>query len=178
MGRYCAVINCRSGYKLTRQEQRLKKHSEVTKFSIFRFPKSEEARRRWAASIGRNPESLYGVNWGVCELHFRAEHFCVGANRRGKDRTRRRLRDDAIPFVPNNVPQTAHSTPRGTLLATPSARRLRHEEKVKNQVEAFLADDNVTDINDLCTKLHKEELPTGFRYVATSSYVIRHMSRF
>ena len=104
----------------------------------------------------------------MCELHFRDENFCDGVNSRGKGRKRQRLRDDATPFVADNVPVTGHSAPRGTLLATPSARRLQHEQKLKNQVEIFLADDNcVTDIDDLCTKLHHEELPTGFRYVAT-----------
>ena len=33
MGRHCAVLNCRSGYKLTR-EQRLKKLLDATKFTI------------------------------------------------------------------------------------------------------------------------------------------------
>ena len=35
MGRHCAVLNCRSGYKLTR-EQRLKKLLDATKFTIAR----------------------------------------------------------------------------------------------------------------------------------------------
>ena len=71
------------------------------------------------------------------------------------------LKRDAVP----SVQLCSQSTPRPTLLATPSARRHRQEKEAENQLEAFIAGETITDIDDLYKKLIKQQLPTGFRYV-------------
>ena len=99
---------------------------------------------------------------GVCERHFQTKDFCSGANSRGKERTRRRLKNDAVPSVFDS-PRTGQSAPRTTLLATPSARRLKREENEAHRVETFLAEDRIKDIDDLRDKLLNETIPAGFR---------------
>ena len=165
MVKRCAVVNCRSGYNTTRQVN-VKETSSPRKLSIFRFPKSVEGKKRWATAIGRNAAALYDVNWGVCELHFEPEHFREGAlNRRGQQRKRRLLKHGAIPSVIKNAHRAGHSNTRPTLLATPTARRLQRQRETEDKVQTFLAGEKLNDLNDLCDKLQKEQLPSGFRYV-------------
>ena len=159
MPRYCAVYSCRSGYKLTKYDR---ESNELTsRLSIFRFPKHQSSKKKWTDAIGRNLESLNGVNWGICERHFRPHDFRVGANKRGKDRKRRLLKKDAVPFVDFVA---GRSTPRPTKFAAPSARRLRQEQDAESRTQAFFADDQIKNLADLCHKLKKEHLPVGFRY--------------
>ena len=155
MPRYCAVAN-----KPTIWDR---ENSKLTpRFSVFRFPGNKASKRKRAEAIGRNVENLNGVNCGICEKHFRPHDFRAGANRRGKDRKRRLLKKDAVPFVEL---ATGRSTPRPTKFADPSARRLRQEQEAENRTQAFFADDQIQNLADLCQKLKKEHLPVGFRYV-------------
>ncbi|XP_043208122.1 uncharacterized protein LOC122373815 [Amphibalanus amphitrite] len=158
MPRYCAVANCRSGHKPTIWDR--ENNKPTPRLSVFRFPGNKASKRKWAEAIGRNVENLNGVNCGICEKHFRPHDFRAGANRRGKDRKRRLLKKDAVPFVEL---ATGRSTPRPTKFADPSARRLRQEQEAENRTQAFFADDQIQNLADLCQKLKKEHLPVGFR---------------
>ncbi|BFZ10319.1 hypothetical protein BsWGS_13358 [Bradybaena similaris] len=61
MGRKCCVFGCQTGYRKRQTDQ---------KITVYRFPKDEEKRRRWVASLPNqlNPKDIN--NMTVCALHW------------------------------------------------------------------------------------------------------------
>lgn len=171
MGKKCAVIDCRSGYDPTRKDKELlgTDGDSCDKKHIYSFPKAAELRAEWLTAISRQ----HGLNLdhsGVCELHFKPEDFEADViESTGAKRLRRRLKSGAVPFLFASNPEDdlkLKPNKRSTRLAKPSARRLRDEQLLREQEEAFLQQDKVVDLDDLCSKLSKETLPSGFRLVA------------
>ena len=176
MGKKCAVIDCRSGYDPTRKDKESLGTDLETceKKHIYSFPKAPELRTNWLTIIGRQ----HGLNLdhsGVCELHFKPEDFEADViESTGAKRLRRRLKSGAVPFLVASGPKDdlkPKPNKRSTCLAKPSARRLHDEQLLREQEEAFLQQDKVIDLDDLCSKLSMETLPSGFRLVIVSVFI-------
>lgn len=166
----CAAVNCRSGYRPTKQEKEMIERGETPpcKKHVFAFPKKAEIRTQWVTAIRRQDTDWNPDNFGVCELHFKPHNLALDLVHRTKtERQRLRLKPDAIPTVFNNYPETARpnvAKERQASLATPSARRAHEAQLLKDQTEELFKEDSITDLDDLFNKLSSEVLPSGFRY--------------
>ena len=106
-------------------------------------------------------------NARICSLHFKAEDFVFDSadqqDRRKKKRgtiklVKRRLKDNAYPFIFNNFPAyyTYKSIPaRSGIPSCPS----RHENataRLEEQCDTFLNANKIENFNDLLEKISKE----------------------
>ena len=97
----CAAVGCRSGYALTKADQKLveagKAHQNV---SVFAFPKCDrqDIRDQWLSALKRGDTNWNPDHCGVCELHFRHEDF-VDATYRKTPRQRKILKPSAVPSI-------------------------------------------------------------------------------
>lgn len=134
---------------------------------VFAFPSKSELRAKWVAAIRREDTCWNPDNSGICELHFCQCDFLVSLAPRNKtERQRLRLKPNAIPSVFVNYPDTVRPKlpeERQTNRATASARRSYEEEALESQIEAFMKEDQIEDLDDLFSKLSMEILPSGHR---------------
>ena len=62
--RRCALFECRSGYKLTRQIAAIEESNRPAKVSIFRSPIRD-----------KKSSGQYDLKWGICEKHCLLKDF-------------------------------------------------------------------------------------------------------
>lgn len=80
---------------------------------------------------------------------------------------RLRHKSYTIPSVFDIYPETAKpkvAEEQQTNHTTPSARRSHEEEVLRDRIERFFEEDNITYLGDLYNKLSVEILPSGFGY--------------
>lgn len=110
----------------------------------------------------------------MCVKHFLESDFLSGTTKRGSERRNRILKKSAIPTLFHDYPRLAQPRPvekRSTTLASRQARQDSDNKRLRDEVENFMSEDEVSSLGDLYQKLLQEKLPTGYRCVATTNYV-------
>ena len=99
----CSVLGCYSGYPTTH-----KRGPEEKKYQLFSFPKSPTIRDLWVSRLNRE-------NWApsenscVCVKHFLPSDFSAVPGelaKNGYERTKYRLKENALPSLYLNGPES------------------------------------------------------------------------
>ena len=92
----CSVFGCYSGYETTH-----KRGPEEKKYQLISFPKDARIRNLWVARIHR-ADWKPGPKACVCVKHFLPEDFSAvpgDLDKKGNERTKYRLKDNALPSL-------------------------------------------------------------------------------
>lgn len=168
----CAAFNCRSGYnycsKKKLKENKCDTDAHHFKHSVFKFPKPDrlEIRNKWIKILKRMDTNWNPDNFGVCELHFKAEDFYnKELTKRKSGRQRKALKITAVPSVFECYPETAKPkqfVQRPTKMALLSARRQAADLQLQAQNKAMFEAEQVTTVESMWETLLQEKLPSGY----------------
>ena len=160
----CSALNCRSGYNSEKTDVSVTFHS---------FPlNNKDLLVLWLKRMVRKDFSPTKY-FKLCSLHFKTEDFIVHSvdkqTRRQKKRTnsflgRKRLKDDAVPSVFQDIPKyyATNDAPTRSGLALSSSRLEKEAKTLNAQLEAFLNEDKVQDLDELLSKISSEAHDKGF----------------
>lgn len=152
----CAAYSCTSGYR-----------SNPEKHHFFRFPKSEEGRRKWAAAIGRGPNFEVGKRSVVCDRHF-APNMSTYERKDSKKRRKKGLSDklkhprldkDAVPHQLPGAPSymSTQATPKRSGNATASRRSKIQHERDEQEHQSQQEADAVSSLTDVVNRFNDDE---------------------
>ena len=154
----CSALNCRSGYNSEKTDVSVTFHS---------FPlNNKDLLLLWLKRMARKDFSPTKYS-KLCSLHFKTEDFIVHSvdkpTRRQKKRTnsflgRKRLKNDAVPSVFQDIPKyyATNDAPTRSGLALSSSRLEKEAKTLNAQLEAFLNEDKVQDLDELLSKISSE----------------------
>ncbi len=177
MGRTCAAVNCKSGYK---------GHQKIPIFSFPCKKKDPLRHQKWVRFVSRKDFEL-SANIGLCLNHFSATDILRTKQdsnkwRKGStssDKVRLGLANTAEPQIQaQGVPEglnRRHPTPRKSSKATAESRRAPvRSEKVELTESIQLFDDEISCLEDLLTRLEANSatLPGGFLLKRCDDHVL------
>ena len=187
MGKNCVVYKCSTGYRRTKREKANGIQPEYV--PLYRFPdpekSPEEAVRyqQWINSLKIPREYEITKNSRVCKKHFDDRWIVEDSTdkrsyiREKKDGLQRsRLKDNAIPTIIQGVPSYLSTTltPERSGRATASSRRAAETTLNEQQIEQFVNEDKLTDLNDLLSLLRstKYTIPQQYHILSYPNRVV------
>jgi len=154
----CSALNCRSGYTGENKDPNVTYHS---------FPLHDaQLLQTWLTRLARK-DFTPTKHSKLCSRHFTSEDFVTKSsdlnNRRKKHREttkllRRRLKNDAVPSVFNNLPSyyTYKSVPRRSGQSSSSSRHENAAARLDERSESFMKADKIENFDDLIAKSSEE----------------------
>jgi hypothetical protein len=176
----CCVPGCRSGY-VTRISGSVGSNSTLS-CSFHRFPIDPDIRKKWLHLIHRQ-QYIITVSSRICSQHFLDTDFKDITDDSNTSRTNHRFHEDlkvkrlnqnALPSIFHGQPSYMTSTPKQKRKSPKTAEnRLTIElDRQKILMNDFIDVDNITDFNELVSKIQTCILPSGYEIFTRSEYIL------